>query len=77
MTFVNCPTGQPLSIKVKILHLQWAAPQISMGDYLQYQYSLPKKRAKVNIGNNPIIHYIVNFMNYVCKLSPFNICKLY
>ena len=26
MTFVNCPTGQPLSIKVKIFHLQWAAP---------------------------------------------------
>ena len=27
MTFVNLATGQPLSIKFKILHLQWATPQ--------------------------------------------------
>ena len=27
MAFVNWLTGRPLSIKVKILHLQWAPPR--------------------------------------------------
>ena len=58
MTFVNCPTSQPLSIKAKILHLQWASPPRGL---LTISIFLPKERVKVNVQNNPIIHFI-------CKL---------
>ena len=57
MTVVNCPTGQLLSIKVKILPLQWAAPQGTI-NIINILYQ--KERVKVNIQNNPIIHYICN-----------------
>ena len=56
-TFVNHLTSQPLSINVKILHLQWAAPQGTINNInILYQ-----RKGLVNMQNNPIIHYI-------CKL---------
>ena len=39
-TFVNWPTGQPLSTKVKIWHLQWATP----GGLLRLSIFLSKEK---------------------------------